>query len=221
MTRPIATLASAAVCMCALVAAASAQQRVRLSGGPTLAQLRVHSTGSTFPEEARSAAEIGFEGTVGFRRLSLRLRYAQADFPFDTLVFDRQAAAAELALIGQLLPWLRLGAGTRRRSFDSESSQRIRWNVWEAIAAAEFPIFEKTVSGSAELRAALAGSLDAPGVTEAWGRGFAGEVGMRIALPRIPVWLRFGYQLEMQRLAGNVREDVVDGLTVLLGVGTR
>lgn len=196
----------------------SAQQRIRLSGGPSLAQMRLHSETATV-SETLSAAEMGFEGTVAFRRLALRIRYAQANLsPSDTIALPRETVEGNLSLTAEVFPWLHIGTGVRRRTYDTEPSRQ-RWIMWEAIAATELPIFQETVTGSAELRGALAGSLDAPGVTGVWGRGFAGEVGMRVAPPRIPVWLRFGYRVEMQRLAGNVRQDVVDGLTVLLGVG--
>lgn len=220
MTRPIATLACACLWTAAVSTMAHAQRPLRLSGGPTLSHMRVHSETAT-ASETLSASEMGFEATAAFRRLALRVRYAQANLsPSDTVVLAREAAGAELALTGQVLPWLQVGAGVRRRTYDTEPSQQ-RWTMWEALAAAELPIFKDVVTGSAELRGTLAASVDEPGGADPWNRGYAGEVGMRVALPRIPVWLRFGYRLEIQKLAGGARREVVDGLTVFVGVGPR
>lgn len=198
---------------------AYAQRPLRLSGGPTLSHMRVHSETAT-ASETLSAPEMGFEATAAFRRLALRVRYAQANLsPSDTGVLAREAAGAELALTGQVLPWFRVGAGVRRRTYDTEPSRQ-RWIMWEAIAAAELPIYQEAIAGSAELRGTLKASVDEPG-TDPWNRGSAAEIGLRIALPRIPVSLRFGYRLEIQTLASGARREVVDGLTVLLGVGPR
>lgn len=221
MKRAIATLAFTCLWAAAAGTTARAQQRIHVWGGPTLSHMRVHSESATV-SETLSAPEMGFEGTVAFRRLALRLRYTQANLSSSNpFVLARDAAEGELALTAQLLPWLRLGAAGRWRSYDSDAYNRQRWTMWDALAAAELPIFQDVVTGSAELRGTIAASVDGLGTADSWDSGQAGEIGMRLSLPQIPVWLRFGYRLEIQKLGGGARRVVVDGLTVLVGVGRR
>ncbi len=217
IARALALILAAGLLLAAGARPALGQRALRVSGGLTLAQWRVQTTADTV--EALRAAALGFEGNVALRRLELRIRYAQANLApasSSPTTLNRRAAEDEVALGVKAFPWLRLATAAHGRSYTTTLIHQ-RWLMWELQAAGQFSLLGDAVQGYAEWRPILAAEVNVP---ESWNSGGGAEIGLRLAPPAIPVWMRLGYRLEIQKLGGGTRREVVDGLTVLLGVGT-
>lgn len=214
--RTVATAVALALAT-AVPAPVQGQSPLRVSGGATLAQLRVRSVDPAANESLRAPA-LGLEGSVTWHRLALRARYAEARLPrAPSNIEERDTVEGEIALAVRTWPWLQAGTAIHGRSYQSPT-RRQRWVWWDLFLAGNLSILSDAVHGYAELRRAITADVN---VAERWDYSAGGEVGMLFALPSLPVWLRTGYQIQFHKFADNTRRELVDGLTVMLGVSTQ
>jgi hypothetical protein len=196
-------------------AALPAQAQVRIAAGATAMQYQVHSelNGET---EALSAPGIGVEGSISLWRVALEGRYVQADLdPNTTRTLARDAAEGHLLLAVRATPWLSLATGPLSRSYETTLGSQ-RWVLWTVRARGAPVLVPNLVRGYAELWGAVPLDLS---VAESWNSGWGGDVGLTLALPRLPVWLRVGYRFEQYRLGDGTRRETIDGATLSLGAG--
>jgi hypothetical protein len=192
-----------------------AQAPLRFAAGATAMQYRVHSelNGET---EALSAPGFGVEGLISLGRVALEGRYVQADLdPSTAGTLARDAAEGHLLLAVRATPWLTVATGPLSRSYETTLGSQ-RWVLWTVRARGAPVLVPNLVRGYAELWGALPLDLSVP---ESWNSGWGGDVGLTLALPRLPVWLRLGYRFEQYRLGDGTRRETIDGATLSLGAG--
>jgi hypothetical protein len=216
MSHRAATASTALLVLLSLAPAHLAGQApVRFAVGATAMQYRVHSelNGET---EALSAPGLGFEGAVSVWRIALEGRYLQADLePSTTSTLARDAAEGHVLLTVRLTPWLGLSTGPLARSYATTLGTQ-RWVLWTFRARGIPTLVPDLVRGYAELWGALPLDVSVP---ESWNSGWGGDVGLAVALPRLPVWLRFSYRIEQYRLGDGARQETIDGAVLSLGAG--
>ena len=213
------TPATASMALLVLLSLAPAdltgQAPVRFAVGATAMQYRVHSelNGET---EALSAPGLGIEGAVSVWRIGLEGRYVQADLePSTTGTITRDAAEGHVLLAMRIAHWLSLSTGPLARSYQTTLGTQ-RWVLWTFRARGAPMLVPNLVRGYAELWGALPVDVSVP---ESWNSGWGGDVGLALALPRLPVWLRLGYRFEQYRLDDGARRETIDGALLSLGAG--
>lgn len=193
----------------------AAQVPVRFALGPTVAEMRVHSRlpGGT---ETLSAAGFGAEGMAVVWRFALRARYLRGDLePTAPTTIPREAVEARVLLGVRIAPWLSLATGPHVRSFATPIGTQ-RWSLWEVEIRGAPSIVPNVIRGYAELWRVVAADVNVP---EEWNSGHGGDAGMLLSLPRLPLWLRIGYRIEVFTLGDGTRRETTDGLTVSAGIG--
>lgn len=207
-------LAALAACAPLLAVPARAAYAQRWSAAATVAEVRAHSTLPT-ARESLSGLGIGMEGAARFGRIVTRVRYLQADLsPSTTGTTAREAAEAELQLGARLTPWLALTTGPHVRSYRTALARQ-RWTRWDVRLVGELPLVPGVVTGYAEVTQTLAASVN---VAEPWGTGHGGEAGMQVAPRHLPIWFRLAYRMDVAKLGDGTRREMVDGVTVSVGV---
>ncbi|MBI4421427.1 MAG: hypothetical protein HY560_11440 [Gemmatimonadetes bacterium] len=195
-----------------------AQRGLSASGGPTAAQLRVQST---LPgvNEALSAAAFGFDAGLRIGRLGLALTYLQSNLTGTTPgALSRRAAEGELMVYLTAARWLCFMAGPEIRSYRTDVGTQ-RWLAWEIRARVETAMLPGIARGYLTVWPVVAASIR--NVPEPFASGFGGEAGLTLSPPRLPIWVRLGYRLELFRLDGGARRELIDGVRVSAGIATR
>lgn len=206
---------AAAVLALALPAGLAGQLPLRFALGATSGQWHVSST---FPggSEELSAPMIGFEGVADVWRLGLEVRYLQADLdPSTVSTLTRESADLRLMLAVRPTSWLSVGTGPHLRSYVTSIGTQ-RWRLWEVMVRGQAFIIPDLAKGYAEVWGVVAHDVN---VEEDWDYGEGADVGMVVALPRPPLWIKLGYRIELYRLGDGARREVTDGLMVSLGLG--
>lgn len=215
MTRLPAACATAIVLLALATSDVAAQTTVRFAAGGTAMQYRV-STTTGAGTETLSATGLGGDAVVSVWRLTLAGRYLQADLePSTTETLARDAVEGHLLLGVRATPWLSLSTGPLARSYETTLGHQ-RWVLWTLRARGTPALVPDLVRGYAELWWALPIDVDVP---ESWNSGWGGDVGLALALPRFPLWLRVGYRFEQYRMGDGTRRETIDGALLSLGVG--
>lgn len=215
--RPTPTTVSLALLVLLSLAPAdlTGQAPLRFALGATGMQYRVHSELNGEPETL-SAPGLGIEGGVSVWRIALEGRYVQADLePSTAGTLTRDAAEGHLLLAVRIAPWLGLSTGPLARSYETTLGTQ-RWVLWTFRARGAPMLVPDLVRGYAELWGALPLDVSVP---ESWNSGWGGHIGMVLALPRFPVWLRVGYRFEQYRLGDGARRETINGALLSLGAG--
>ena len=210
--------AVAAVTVLAAPAGLSAQGDLRFAAGLTGAYVWVHSDAAG-TSEALGAPGFGVQADLVWWRLGLDLRYLQADLePTTTTEALRRDLTEGRALLRlQLTSWLGLATGPQVRSYGTAIGTQ-RWFLWAVAARGEGALLPNIVWGYAEFWTVFPVDVNVP---EQWNDGFGGDVGVTLALSRLPLWLRLAYRLEVYRLGDGARRETVDAVTLGLGIGRR
>jgi hypothetical protein len=127
----------------------------------------------------------------------------------------REASELRLMLVVHPTGWLTVGTGPHLRSYSTSVGIQ-RWRLWEVMVRGQVSILTDLATGYAEVWGVVAHDVN---VEEEWDYGEGADVGLLVALPRLPLWLRIGYRVELYRLGDGARREVTDGLMVSLGLG--
>lgn len=215
MSRLPATVSAALMLLSLTATDVAGQATVRFAAGATAMQYRVRSALSN-DTEALSAPGLGIEGVISLWRIALEGRYVQADLePSTTATLARDATEGHLLLAMSLAPWLSLSTGPLARSYETTLGSQ-RWVLWTLRARVAPVLVPNAVRGYAELWGALPVDVSVP---ESWNSGWGGDVGLALALPRLPLWLRIGYRFEQCRLGDGTRRETIDGAILSIGAG--
>lgn len=207
--------ALAAVTALAAPAGLNAQGDLRFAAGLTGAYVWVHSDAAG-ASEALKAPGFGVKADLVWWRLGLDLRYLQADLePTTTGTLDREMTEGRAMLGLQLTSWLGIATGPQVRSYGTAVGTQ-RWFLWAVAARGEVALLPNIVRGHAEFWTVFPVDVTVP---EQWNDGFGGDVGVTLALDRLPLWLRLAYRLEVYRLGDGARRETVDAVTLGLGIG--
>lgn len=216
----------------ALITAAAAPGRLaaqRLQWEAALSGVGMRVNSTTGPTTQKlSGAVFGFQGHVLFARLiTLNLGYWQGQ------VTPAQGATAGIAsrdvvegyaqIGARPLPWLWLRGGPHAWTYVSNAGRQ-RWLLMEGRARAQGEILPD-VQSYLELWNVFSANVNVPQGFQS-GRGGEGGISLRIrdvpVIPeRFPVRIRAAYGIERVRMEGGVREEVVDRLTLSIGIESR
>ena len=204
-----------------------AAQRLQWEAALSGVGMRINSTSGPTTQKL-SGAVFGFQGHVLFARLiTLNLGYWQGQ------VTPAQGATAGIssrdvvegyAQIGaRPLPWLWLRGGPHAWTYISNAGRQ-RWLLMEGRARAQGEILPE-VQSYLELWNVFSASVNVPQGFQS-GRGAEGGISLRIRdvpiIPeRFPVRIRAAYGIERVRMEGDVRQEVVDRLTLSIGIENR
>lgn len=217
MSRRLATVAAALAVLALAATDAAGQAAVRFAAGATATQYRVRSTTGD-DTETLGAPGFGAEGVIAVWRIALEGRYVQAGLEpgaTATATLARDAVEGHLLLAVRATPWLSVSTGPLARSYETTLGSQ-RWLLWTVRARGTPVLVPDAVRGYAELWGALPVDIDVP---ESWNSGWGGDVGLVLAVPRLPLWLRLGYRFEQYRLGNGTRRETIDGATLSIGAG--
>ena len=124
---------------------------------------------------------------------------------------------------GRPFGWLSLRAGPHAWTYISNAGTQ-RWFLWEARARAQGEVLPD-VQSYIELSRVLSANVNVP---QDFQSGMGGEGGLILRVrdaplipERFPVRIRLAYGIERVRMGGGNRTEVIDRLTLSLGIGQR
>jgi len=174
-----------------------------------------------------SGAVFGLQGQITFlRRITLDLGYWQGQLdPSSGAVGTASRDMVEgYAMIGaRPFGWLSLRAGPHAWTYISNAGTQ-RWFLWEARARAQGEVVAD-VHSYIELWDVLSASVNVP---QGFQSGFGGEGGLILRLrdapiipEKFPARLRLAYGIERVRMGGGIRTEIMDRLSLSLGIEHR
>jgi len=189
--------------------------RVALNGGGTL--VRLQRTVGLRTDELTGVAASG-EGRLSLWRIELGAEYLEGQLEprGSSAASPRDLVEGSVVLGVRPVPWLVFKGGPHARGY-VQGGVTERWVSWEAGVRADVAMAAPAVRGHLEVWHALSGDVtNAPGP---FGGSQGGEVGMTLRFSRAPLWLRLSYGFERARLASAAGLDMVESLTMVIGVG--
>jgi hypothetical protein len=189
--------------------------RFAANGGTTFVRFQRTAAGNTDEQSGFMASAVG---TASAGPIGLELSYLEGQLrPQGSSLSLPQDLVEGQALLGlRPLSWVTLSGGPHARAF-IRGGVTERWLYWEGRARAEAVMASQGVRGYVTVWHTLTGSVT--NAAGAFGDGQGGEVGLKVRVPRSPVWLQMSYAIERARLAPGLGSDTVEGLTAFLGVG--
>lgn len=188
---------------------------VALEGTGTAVRLRsATATGS----EALSGTVIGGEGALFLRRVAISVGYLQGSLNPDSGSPAPRDLVEGWAFLGaRPVPWLLLRGGAHLRGYVTAAGTARRI-YWETRARADAPIVGRTAQAYFELWRALSGNA---GGSDRLRNAQGGEGGLVVRRARTPFWARLAYRIDRTRLRNDARVEIVDGVSLTVGVGGR
>jgi hypothetical protein len=195
------------------VALSGVGMRLNSTSGPTTQQL--------------SGAVFGLQGQLmysGFVTLDWGYWQGQID-PTGTggATASRDVVEGYAMLGGRPFGWLSLRAGPHAWTYISNAGTQ-RWFLWEARARAQGEVLPG-VQSYMELSHVLSANVNVP---QDFQSGMGGEGGLILLVrdaplipERFPVRIRLAYGIERVRMGGGIRTEVMDRLSLSLGIGQR
>jgi len=221
--RPVmlaALLAGAATSAGGLAAQRTWQWDVALSG----VGMRLNSSSGPTTQQ-RSGAVFGLQGQLiysGFVTLDWGYWQGQID-PTGGPAASRDVVEGYAMLGGRPFGWLSLRAGPHAWTYISNAGTQ-RWLLWEGRARAQGEVVPD-VHSYIELWKVFSANVNVP---QDFQSGMGGEGGLILLVrdaPLIPerfrMRLRLGYGVERVRMGGGIRTEVMDRLSLSLGIGQR
>jgi hypothetical protein len=203
-----------------LAAQRSWQWEAALSG----VGMRVNSTSGPATQKL-SGAVFGFQGHALFARLvTLNLGYWQGQITpaqgQPAQIAPRDVVEGYLQIGARPLPWLWLRGGPHAWTYISNAGRQ-RWLLMEGRARVQGEVLPD-VQSYLELWNVFSANVNVPQGFES-GRGGEGGISLRIrdvpVIPeRFPVRIRAAYGIERVRMQGGARSEVVDRLSLSIGI---
>jgi hypothetical protein len=218
-TTTIVLLLAGAAAPATLDAQRSWQWEAALSG----IGMRVNSTSGPATQKL-SGAVFGFQGHVLFARLiTFNVGYWQGQItPADgqSTIAPRDVVEGYAQIGARPLPWLWLRGGPHAWTYISNAGRQ-RWLLMEGRARVQGEIIPDLQS-YLELWNVFSANVNVPQGFQS-GRGGEGGISLRIRdvpiIPeRFPVRIRAAYGIERVRMEGGVRAEVVDRLSLSIGI---
>lgn len=198
-------------------------QRLEWEGALSGVGMRVLSTSGPATQKL-SGAVFGFQGHVLFARLiTLNLGYWQGQVtPADgqSSIAPRDVVEGYAQIGARPLPWLWLRGGPHAWTYISNAGRQ-RWLLMEGRARVQGEIVPE-VQSYLEFWNVFSATVNVPQGFQS-GRGAEGGISLRIRdvpiIPeRFPVRIRAAYGIERVRMEGGVRSEVVDRLSLSIGI---
>jgi hypothetical protein len=215
-----ALLAGAATPGGGLAAQRTWQWDVALSG----VGMRLHSTSGPTTQQL-SGTVFGLQGQLtysGFVTLDWGYWQGQID-PTGGSAASRDVVEGYAMLGGRPFGWLSLRAGPHAWTYISNAGTQ-RWFLWEARARAQGEVLPD-VQSFMDLWRVLSASVNVP---QDFQSGMGGEGGLILLVrdaplipERFPVRIRLAYGIERVRMGNGIRTEVMDRLSLSLGIGQR
>ena len=203
--------------ICALLVLPSttyAQIPVRLSAGVGVSSMNLNT------EDVAGAARfsgfgLGGEATLGYGRLGLELRYLEGSLSPSDTGRNREMVEGELMLSVRALSWLRLKLGPHVRSMILPAGTE-RWLFWEGRLQTKTRLGTPRLTSRFEFWQVLSANID---VAEAFDGGQGIEGALRWEVSTLPVWIGLGYRIDRSNLGSGVRTEVMEHVSLTIGLG--
>lgn len=170
-----------------------------------------------------TGAVFGLQGQLVFaRRITFDIGYWQGQLqPSSTQTAERDVVEGYSLLGAKPFGWLSLRAGPHAWTYISDAGTQ-RWLLWEARASLLGEI-SGDVHSYLELWDVLSATVN---VQQEFQKGFGGEGGLVLLLRDAPIFperfavrIKLGYGIERVRMGIAERSEVLDRLTLSLGIG--
>jgi hypothetical protein len=204
----------------ALAAQRTWQWDVALSG----VGMRLNSTSGPTTQKL-SGAVFGLQGQLiysGFVTLDWGYWQGQID-PTGGAAASRDVVEGYAMLGARPFGWLSLRAGPHAWTYISNAGTQ-RWFLWEGRVRAQGEVLPD-VQSYMELSRVLSAKVNVP---QDFQSGMGGEGGLILRVrdaplipERFPVRIRLAYGIERVRMGGGARTEVMDRLSLSLGIGQR
>ncbi|MGH7613312.1 MAG: hypothetical protein ACREMW_04600 [Gemmatimonadales bacterium] len=224
MSRRAALLA--ALLVGAAVPALPAQRALQWDLALSGVGVRLNSTTGPTTQQL-SGAVYGVQGQLiysGFVTLDWGYWQGQID-PADGsgATAPRDVVEGYAMLGGRPFGWLSVRAGPHAWTYISNAGTQ-RWFLWEARARAQGEILPD-VQSYLDVYRVLSANVNVP---QDFQSGMGGEGGLILLVrdapiipEQFPVRIRLGYGIERIRMGGGIRTEVMDRLSLSLGIGQR
>jgi hypothetical protein len=189
--------------------------------------MRVHSQSGPTVQKL-SGAVFGGQGQLVFaRRITLDLGYYQGVLtPSSGQAANRDVVEGYAQIGGRPLSWLSLRIGPHAWTYVSNAGTQ-RWFLLEGRARVQGEVFPE-IQSYLELWRVFSANVNVPQPFQT-GMGGEGGISLRIRdvplIPeRYPVRIRLGYGIERVRMegaTGNVRSEILDRLSLSIGIERR
>jgi hypothetical protein len=172
-----------------------------------------------------SGTAFGLQGQLIYSGLvTLDWGYWQGQIdPTGGTAASRDVVEGYAMLGGRPFGWLSLRAGPHAWTYISNAGTQ-RWFLWEARARAQGEVLPD-VQSYIELSRVLSANVNVP---QDFQSGMGGEGGLILLVrdaplipERFPVRIRLAYGIERVRMGGGGRTEVMDRLSLSLGIGHR
>ncbi|MBI1722708.1 MAG: hypothetical protein HYR48_02240 [Gemmatimonadetes bacterium] len=214
MTAKAIALAAA----CALAAsglAAQVPRSVALAGTGTTMRLR---SATTTGSEALSGMAFGVEGALLLRPVTISAGYWEGSLKPDSGNPTPRDLVEGWAFLGvRPVSWLLVRGGAHLRGYVTAAGTARRI-YWETRARADAPLVGRTAEAYFELWRAWSGGA---GAADRLRSARGGEGGLVVRRPQTPFWARLAYRIDRTTLRNDARVEIVDGVSLTVGIGGR
>jgi hypothetical protein len=186
--------------------------------------MRLNSTSGPTTQKL-SGAVFGLQGQLiysGFVTLDWGYWQGQID-PTGGAAASRDVVEGYAMLGARPFGWLSLRAGPHAWTYISNAGTQ-RWFLWEGRVRAQGEVLPD-VQSYMELSRVLSANVNVP---QDFQSGLGGEGGLILRVrdaplipERFPVRIRLAYGIERVRMGGGARTEVMDRLSLSLGIGQR
>jgi hypothetical protein len=222
MSRPVSTT-SVAVAIALALAGTTAVAQSRLTGWVAAAGASVNAhhhwppVGDSTPSATASGFAVGAIGALTFRRATLEVHYFEGRVERIGPDSGYAFVTGGIGLAVRIVPWFSAHAASRARTYITTAAGDDQWLSWEIGGRVAVPLYRTHVRGDLSLWRALATSLN----NRSTGTGQGGAVGLTLEPFARPWWLRMAYDVDQATAGSARRRDVVERLTISVGIGRR
>lgn len=171
--------------------------------------------GST--EEALQGIVVGGEARLRVGRVWVDGAYREGSIKTTDDTETRDYADGHMFLRVETFPGVVASVGPHARAYITNTGTQ-RWLFWSVRLRGERALIAPAIAGYIELWHSLGANVN---VSETFDRATGGDVGMTVRLPRSKFWGRIGYDIERAWLSGSARKETVEGVSLVLGFGSR
>ena len=188
-----------------------------LGGGATAAMVRLRSTAS-FGGEALSGPAAGAQGRLVVGQVAVEGAYLEGHLTPDTgSAAARDMADASVFLVVHPVRWVALKAGPHLRAYITPGGTE-RWMTWEARARLSAELVPGRLRTHFEGWLAVSADVNVdPGASGAQGV----EAGLTLFPTRSPLWVRFAYAFDQEKMKNGARSETLEALVLSVGFGGR
>jgi hypothetical protein len=198
------------------LAAARLAGQTQFTGAGLVLNVRARSEAGSVTRASGTA--VGFAGSVGFRRFTLEVRYAEGTLqPSDRQSDPRDLVEGAMALRFAATPWLSMQVGPHARRYDTPLGAE-RWVTWQVGGRGEVAIAGTGVLGHAMLWRGLGLGVNVPPGS---GSTRGGEVGVTVDLGPRPFWFALSYGIDQAQVQDAARREIFETLTFTAGLRRR